>query len=73
MKRTLTILTAAIFASAIAVPAFAQGTASSPDASPAAASSPSSEKPAKQHHHRHKKKSDTGMAPSAEATDSTSK
>jgi hypothetical protein len=36
MKRTFSILTAAIFASAIAVPAFAQSGASSPEASPAA-------------------------------------
>ncbi len=75
MKRIFTILSAAVFASAIAVPAFAQGSASSPEASPAAASSPSAEKPAKKHHHHgHKKKSDSGAtAPEGGPSDSTSK
>ncbi|MGO9455289.1 MAG: hypothetical protein ACLQDV_30205 [Candidatus Binataceae bacterium] len=76
MKRTLTILTAAGFAAAIALPAFAQ-TGGSPEASPAAAASPSSEKPAKKHHHGHKsKKAESGMsetAPSAAPSDSTTK
>ena len=68
MKRTLTILTAALFASAIAMPAFAQ---SSMEASPAAAASPSSEKPMKKHHHGHKKKGSMGMAsPDAAASPS---
>jgi hypothetical protein len=62
MKRTLSILTAAIFASAIAVPAFAQGGASSPEASPAAAASPGTHK-----HHHHKKKADSGESGSSMA------
>jgi hypothetical protein len=70
MKRTLTVLTAAIFASAIAIPAFAQ---SSMEASPAAMASPSSEKPMKKHHHHmHHKKGSMGMA-SPEASPSPSK
>jgi hypothetical protein len=74
MKRTLSILTAAIFASAIAVPAFAQSGASSPEASPAAEASPSSGKSHK--HHHHKKKAESGesssgtMAPSGSPSDS---
>ena len=75
MKRTLSILTAAIFASAIAVPAFAQSGASSPEASPAAEASPAgSEKPHK-HHHHHKKGGESsessggGMAPSGAPSD----
>ncbi len=71
MKRTLTILTAALFASAIAVPAFAQSGGMSAEASPAAAASPSAEKPAKKHHHGHKKKGSMGMA-SPEASPSPS-
>ena len=73
MKRTLTILTAAIFASAIALPALAQ-TGGSTEASPAAMASPSSEKPAKKHHHGHKKKDSGSMAsPAASPSDATSK
>jgi len=69
MKRTLTILTAAAFAAAIALPAFAQ-TGGASDASPAAAASPA---PAKKHHHK-KKKADTGtMAPAAAPSDATTK
>jgi len=60
MKRTLSILTAAIFAGAIAVPAFAQGGAGAPEASPATEASPAAEaSPAmsqKPHKHRHHKK-----------------
>ena len=64
MKRSLSILTAAIFASAIAVPAFAQSGA--PEASPAAEASPGAEaNPAgsekhSHHHHHHKKKAESG-------------
>jgi hypothetical protein len=71
MKRSLSILTAAIFASAIAVPAFAQS--GGPEASPAAEASPAmSEKPSHKHHHHHKKggesgESSSGMAPSGES------
>jgi cytoskeletal protein RodZ len=83
MKRTLSILSAAIFASAIAIPAFAQSGSAAPAASAAApeasaAASPSTEKPAPKHHH--KKKSEmsgdtTSMAsPAASpAADSTTK
>ena len=68
MKRTLTVLTAAFLASAIAIPAFAQTGGSSTEARPAAAASPSSEKPTKKHHHSHKKKADSGsMAPASTA------
>lgn len=77
MKRTLSILTAAIFASAIAVPAFAQSGAISPEASPAAEASPAmSEKPSHKHHHHHKKGGEStesgsgGMAPSGAPSDS---
>jgi hypothetical protein len=77
MKRSLSILTAAIFASAIAVPAFAQSGASSPEASPAAEASPAmSEKPSHKHHHHHKKGGEStesgsgGMAPSGTPSDS---
>ena len=69
MKRTLTILTAAMFLGAIAIPAFAQ---MSPEASPAAASSPTM---GKKHHHHKKKKDESGSMASPEAapSDSTSK
>ena len=72
MKRTLSILTAAIFASAIAVPAFAQGGgAMAPEASPAAEASPGAEaNPAgsekhSHHHHHHKKKAESGESGSS--------
>ena len=71
MKRTLTMLTAAIFAAMIAVPAFAQ---SGGDASPAAEASPAASPMGRKHHH-HKKKSDSGSmaSPAAAASDSTSR
>ncbi|HTR60716.1 MAG TPA: hypothetical protein VMH37_03370, partial [Candidatus Binataceae bacterium] len=70
MKRTLTILTAALFAGAIAVPVL-PALAQDSSASPAAEASASAEKPAKKHHHHsHKKK---GEAPAAAPSDSTSK
>jgi hypothetical protein len=72
MKRTLTILTAAIFASAIALPALAQ-TGGSPEASPAAAASPSSDKPVKKHHGHKKKADSSSMAPAASPSDATTK
>ncbi|MGO9450025.1 MAG: hypothetical protein ACLQDV_03095 [Candidatus Binataceae bacterium] len=70
MKRTLTILTAAAFAAAIALPAFAQ-TGGASDASPAAAASPA----AKKHHHKKEKAADAGTmaSPAAAPSDATTK
>ena len=66
MKRTLTVLTAALFAAAIALPAFAQGEpaaapstgagAMSSTTAPAEGGAAMSEAPAKKHHHKHHKK-----------------
>ena len=68
MKRTLTVLTAALFAAALAAPAFAQEPAGG--ASPAAAEGGSTtttttttEAPAKKHHHKHHKKAEAKPVP----------
>ncbi len=67
MKRTLTVLTAALFAAALAVPAFAQGDAAASPAAAASTAAPaeggSSEMPMKKHHHKghHKKAAEGAM------------
>ena len=69
MKRTVSILTAALFVSALAMPAFAQSPApmASPEASPAMAAPEASPAPMKKHHHmhHHHKKSSSMASPEA--------
>ena len=69
MKRTVSILTAALFVGALsAMPAFAQSPEASPEASPAAAAPESSPAPTKHHHvrkHHHKKASSSSAATEA--------
>jgi hypothetical protein len=78
MKRTVSMLTAALFVGAIAMPAFAQAPAESPaaaastapsaEASPAAAPTEGMKMTHKHHrrHHHHKKTMEEGASPSAE-------